>query len=192
MNYQVASFWFYSGRAILMVMIALGLALFGATAAIFYGLLIGLVFPIAVSIRLHQLAEKGLAVIPKQASHWTVYVQGIPVQETRNYLTNPCFALQSHLRTFFLRAFVIKVMMQIALVLLLIRQLWLMPSLWVAIAGGLVGLWLVYRCANSIAALNAVIKPGWQTEQITTQNETLWYRAGFGQQTTALERLLSF
>lgn len=60
MNYQVVPFWFYSGKVLLAVLAAIGLGLCGVNAAIFYCLLLGVVWPVAVSIRLHQLTEKGL------------------------------------------------------------------------------------------------------------------------------------
>ncbi|HGM5489286.1 TPA: hypothetical protein ACKP1B_005559 [Serratia fonticola] len=196
MNYQMAPFWFYSGKLVLLVLLAVGLAFTGITALVFYGLLAGLVMPVAVSMRLHQLAEKSLVVIPKERSQWTVYVHGIPVQETRNTLTNPCFAIAEHLRTFFLRAFISKLLLQVGALMLLISQLWSFVDVWIILVVGLlVMLWLLAKCIDTGRSLGAVIKQTWIVDEICSASDSIWYRAGFGkpeQQTTALDKLLGF
>ncbi|HAT5001566.1 MULTISPECIES: hypothetical protein [Serratia] len=195
MNYQVVPFWFYSGKVLLAVLAAIGLGLCGVNAAIFYCLLLGVVWPVAVSIRLHQLTEKGLAMNPRRDSHWMVYVQGIPVQETRQVLTNPCFALEYPMQIFFLRAFAGKTVLQMALLLLLITQLAAATYLWVALAGALFGVWLVYRTVDSVRALRDVARQRWVSEQLVTAHDTVWYRAAFnGRKDTvaALDRLLTW
>ncbi|OKB65379.1 hypothetical protein BHU62_17995 [Serratia marcescens] len=194
MNYQVVPFWFYSGKVMLAVLAAIGLGLCGVNAAIFYCLLLGGGWPVTVSMRLHQLAEKGVAMNPKQASRWMVYVQGIPVQETRQVLTNPCFALESQMRTFFLRAFAGKTVLQTALLLLLIVQLAAAVNLWIAAAGALFGAWLVYKTVDSIRALRAVARQDWVSERRVTAHDTLWHRAAFNGRkgpVAALDRLLA-
>nr|WP_260441521.1 hypothetical protein [Serratia fonticola] len=163
MNYQMAPFWFYSGKWVLLVLMAVGLAFFGITAPVFYGLLVGLVIPVVISMRLHQLVEKNLVVIPKELSHWTVYVQGIPVQETRSSLTNPCFAIPEHLRAFFLRAFILKFSVQAGVLLILFMQLWSIADIrLILIIGLLVAAWLLVSCVETGRALAAVehTKPG--------------------------------
>lgn len=196
MNYQMAPFWFYSGRLVLLVLLAVGLAFFGVTALVFYGLLAGLMIPVVVSMRLHQLAEKSLVVIPKERSQWTIYVHGIPVQETRNTLTNPCFAIADHLRTFFLRAFIIKLLLQVGALMLLISQLWSFADVWIILGIGLlVALWLLAKGIDTGRSLAAVIKQKWVVDEIRSESDSIWYRAGFGmseQQTTALGKLLDF
>lgn len=196
MNYQMAPFWFYSGKLVLLVLLAVGLAFVGVTALIFYGLLAGVVMPVVISMRLHQLVEKCLVVIPKDLSRWTVYVHGIPVQETRNTLTNPCFAIAEHLRTFFLRAFIIKLLLQVGALMLLISQLWPFADVWIILVVGLlVVLWLLAKCIDTGRLLVEVIKQTWVVEQIRSESDSIWYRAGFGmpeQQTNALAKLLEF
>jgi len=194
MNYQVAPFWFYSGKVLLAVLAAIGLGLCGVNAAIFYCLLFGIAWPVAVSMRLHQLVEKGVAMNPRQASQWMVYVQGIPVQETRQVLTNPCFALENQMRAFFLRAFAGKAVLHMALLLLLIAQLAAVSPL-IALAGALFGAWLVYRSVEGARALREVARQSWVSEQRVTAHDTVWYRAGFnGRKGTvaALDRLLAW
>lgn len=194
MNYQVAPFWFYSGKVLLAVLAAIGLGLCGVNAAIFYCLLFGIAWPVAVSMRLHQLAEKGVAMNPGQVSQWMVYVQGIPVQETRQVLTNPCFALEHQMQAFFLRAFAGKSVLQMALLLLLIAQLAAVVNLWIASAGALFGAWLVYKTVDSVRALREVTRQNWVSERRVTAHDTVWYRATFNGRkgvVAALDRLLA-
>ncbi|BEN40035.1 hypothetical protein PTR23_17675 [Serratia nevei] len=195
MNYQVVPFWFYSGKVLLAVVAAIGLGLCGVNAAIFYCLLFGIAWPVAVSMRLHQWVEKGVAMNPRQASQWMVYVQGIPVQETRQVLTNPCFALENQMRTFFLRAFAGKAVLQMALLLLLITQLAAVANPWMASAGAMFGAWLVYRSVDGTRALREVARQSWVSERLVTAHDTVWYRATFnGRKGTmaALDRLLAW
>ncbi len=42
-----------------------------------------------------------------------VYVNGIPVQERRQTLSNPCFATIQHAKSFFSIAFIIRALIQI-------------------------------------------------------------------------------
>ncbi len=91
MNYQSASLFIYTVRIFFAVCLCGALALVGISAPIFYLLAMGLAYPVIVSIRLHSLSEKGVALLPKEKSEWMVYVHGIPVRETRTSLTNPYF-----------------------------------------------------------------------------------------------------
>ncbi|WP_411751076.1 hypothetical protein [Serratia sp. (in: enterobacteria)] len=195
MNYQMAPFWFYSGKFVLLVLLAVGSAFTGVTAPIFYGLLAGLVMPVVISMRLHQLAEKCLVVIPKDLSQWTVYVHGIPVQETRNTLTNPCFAIRQQLRAFFLRAFAIKLLLQCGALILLISQVWPFRDIWIILGIGLlVALWLLLKCVETCKLLAAVVRQMWLIAEIRSGTDSIWYCAGFGrpeQQIAALEKLLA-
>ncbi|KEY59842.1 hypothetical protein [Serratia sp. DD3] len=173
---------------------AIGLAFFGINAPIFYFLLVGLVIPVGISVRLHQLKEKSLVVIPKELSQWTVYVQGIPVQENRSVLTNPCFAIQTHLQAFFFRAFMVKGLIQGATLLMLIAQLFRTTNPWILPIGLFVAVWLVLKCIDTGKILVAVARQTWSLEEVTSETGTSWYRAGFSKQqqpTTALERLLA-
>ncbi|WP_159567441.1 hypothetical protein [Budvicia diplopodorum] len=195
MNYQIAPFWFYSGKIILMVFTAIGLSFFGITALIFYGLLIGLVFNIAIPMRLHQLVEKGFVVIPEKLSQWTIYVHGIPVQETRSQLTNPHFAVEEHMRTFFLRSFITKIIAQITVLTVLISQVWKAAptNVWILSIALTAGFWIAVKCISTFIALNAIFRQTWQHMEVVTRNDSVWYCAGFGQgskQVTALDKLL--
>ncbi|MFC0226991.1 hypothetical protein [Serratia aquatilis] len=193
MNYQVAPFWFYSGKVFLLVFFAVGLALLGITALIFYGLLFGVFFPVIISMRLHRLKEKSLVAIPKEMSQWTVYVQGIPVQETRSSLTNPCFAIQEHLRTFFMRAFISKFIIQAIALLMLVVQMRQIYSVWLLSIGLLAAVWLIIKCVDTAKTLVEVMNQRWLLDEVQGKTGSVWYRAGFsrrGRSMTALETLL--
>ncbi len=106
MNYQNTALLIYAPLYVLFVVIGFGLAFMGLSAPIFYGLCMGLIFPVAISMRLHTLSESGRALLLKETTHWTVYVQGIPVQETRSSLKNPCFSTPQRLQQFFMRTLI--------------------------------------------------------------------------------------
>ncbi len=101
MNYQTTTLWFYSPYHLLLVVAVIAATFLGLTAPILYFLVIGLLFPVLVSMRLHILSENGKATLIKEREEWMVYVQGIPVHETRASLKNPCFSTPERLRQFF-------------------------------------------------------------------------------------------
>ncbi|MTD40635.1 hypothetical protein GIX45_18790 [Erwinia sp. CPCC 100877] len=114
MNYQTTSLFFYSGKIFLGALLCLSLVYWDVTAPVFYLLMTGIVFPVAISLRLHTLAERGVMFHPKVSSEWMVYVHGIPVRETRSVLSNPGSFSPEKLRAFFIRAFGIKCCMQLS------------------------------------------------------------------------------
>lgn len=122
MNYQNTALLIYAPLYVLFVVIGFGLAFMGLSAPIFYGLCMGLIFPVAISMRLHTLSESGQALLLKETTHWTVYVQGIPVQETRSSLKNPCFSTPQRLRQFVMRTLIARLALQVASVALLTQQ----------------------------------------------------------------------
>ncbi|WP_312691375.1 hypothetical protein [Kosakonia sp.] len=122
MNYQTTALLIYAPLYVLFVVACFGLAFIGLSAPIFYGLFMGLVFPVSISMRLHTLSESGQALLMKETTHWTVYVQGIPVQETRSSLKNPCFRTPERLQQFLLRGFIARIFLQVAAVALLVQQ----------------------------------------------------------------------
>ncbi|UXY09635.1 hypothetical protein N7922_17445 [Kosakonia sp. ML.JS2a] len=122
MNYQNTALLIYAPLYVLFVVIGFGLAFMGLSAPIFYGLCMGLIFPVVISMRLHTLSESGQALLLKETTHWTVYVQGIPVQETRSSLKNPCFSTPQRLQQFCMRTLIARLALQVASVALLAQQ----------------------------------------------------------------------
>lgn len=122
MNYQNTALLIYAPLYVLFVVTGFGLAFMGLSAPIFYGLCMGLIFPVVISMRLHTLSESGQALLLKETTHWTVYVQGIPVQETRSSLKNPCFSTPQRLQQFCMRTLLARLVLQVASVALVVQQ----------------------------------------------------------------------
>lgn len=184
MNYQMTPLFFYSFRLILMGAVCLLLAFGGVNAPILYFILLGIVLALWVSLRLHRLADEGPVYLPAQKSEWMVYVQGIPVRETRSALGNPYFQDPLRLQNFFRRFFLIKLLMQMGILLLLLRQLtifgfdngyFMMILLAIAllVTGG-----LLLRIWRTLRMLNAIYQQNWLLEEHQREGIT-YYRAYF-------------
>nr|WP_314265580.1 hypothetical protein [uncultured Moellerella sp.] len=132
-----------------------------------------------VSLRLHRLKEKGLVLPQSNQAEWLVYINGIPVKETRNELTNPCFAFEQDVSIFFLRAISIKLIIQLSALIMLVQQTLLLDYYWLIAIAIMVELFIAYRCYHSIIALKNIIKGIWLIEAITTKSESQWYRGNF-------------
>lgn len=152
---------------------------FGIKAPIFYCVMIGVIWPLLVSLRLHRLKEKGLVLDKSNQAEWLIYINGIPVRETRNELANPCFAIEKDIKTFFLRAISIKLVLQLSAVVMLIQQILLLDDYWLIAVGIIVGLILAYRCYMSIQVLQNIIKKTWLVESVITEAVSQWYRGYF-------------
>lgn len=194
MNYQVTSFYFYSFKAFLWACFCLALIFFGSSAPFLFLLVIGLVFPVLVSIRLHTLTEQGAVLSSSQTHEWMVYVQGIPVQETRRHLSNPFFYSKQRASQFFLKAFLFRAAIQIAIIGLMLFQ-WPSYEEFFSYAGVVLAfLVLLYSLMHTLYNLNAVYKDSWQVESFTAPSESQWFQAFFTwrkRRQGALESLLT-
>lgn len=121
--------------------------------------------------------------IINKISQWTTYVQGIPDQEIRRYLTNPFFAISEQLRVFFLCAFITKFSLQKITLLMLIFQLLAITDNW-PLKGGciLAAVWLLVKCINTGVFLATVINQIWSLYKIYNESNSAWYRAEFRDQ----------
>ncbi|AHK19932.1 hypothetical protein [Yersinia similis] len=122
MNYQSTSLLIYSASFTVIAAISLFVAFFGLNAPLFYYLVVGLVFSVWISLHLHRMAEKGVVYLIAEKTQWMVYVRGIPVQETRTPLKNPCFLSVTYMTTFFRRFLIIKLLMQATAIYLALQQ----------------------------------------------------------------------
>lgn len=122
MNYQSTSLWLYSVSFTLIAAVSLFVAFFGLSAPIFYYLIVGLVFSVWISLHLHRMAEKGVVYLITEKKQWMVYVRGIPVQETRTPLKNPCFLSVTQMTAFFRRFLIIKLLLQAITLYLALQQ----------------------------------------------------------------------
>lgn len=182
MNYQVANFWFYKPAVFLTVIIAFGLIFTGLSAPLFYLMAVGLIFPVVVSMRLHVLKEKGRALLLSEGEAWTVYINGIPVQKRRSALKNPAFASVARLRTFYLRTFSLKLVIQGAALVMILWQVWQIENpLILALATLLVAadLWLMSGTVNK---LRAVMAERWEIASQQNADGSAWHMAFFSRQ----------
>ncbi|CNL80413.1 hypothetical protein [Yersinia aleksiciae] len=173
MNYQSSNMLVYSARFAIIAAICLLVSFFGLNVAIFYVLILGLVYGLWVSLSLHRLAEKGFVYLIAEKTQWTVYVQGIPVRETRSSLKNPCFISVARLVSFFSRFLIIKVLIQAALVYLALQQtfhlsLTLNPYLLMALRaiGVVIICILIYKVWLSMKTLLALRRSEWLFEEV--------------------------
>lgn len=192
MNYQTTALWIYAPLYLLLFLLVIGLAFIGLSAPVFYGLAIGLVFPVIISMRLHTLSENGQAQLVKEISDWTVYVQGIPVQEKRASLKNPCFFTSGRIQQFYLRGFIARLGLQVAALCLLAQQMRANPlSGYLALAGAAALIFLLAPLCRTVLTLRKVHRAEWTLQKVAENGS---YQAFFIDNKgahTALSRLLS-
>jgi len=192
MNYQTTALWFYSPYHLLLVFAVIAATFLSLTAPILYFLVIGLLFPVLVSMRLHILSENGKATLMKEREEWMVYVQGIPVHEKRASLKNPCFPTPERLRQFFMRGFIARAVIQLAAIAMLIDQARANPlvSYEGLAAGTMLVLLLIplYRTARAIPDVHA---GKWALQEIDAATGYQAYFVDNKQVKTALDRMLA-
>lgn len=195
MNYQTSALWFYKPFYYLASLLCLGLTFFGLSSPLFYLMTVGLVFPVLVSMRLHTLSEAGNAWLIRDRENWLVYVNGIPVNEQRSTLQNPCFATPERLKQFYMRCFSGKFIVQLLAIALLWTQWhgaqWL--SVRTAMASIILGLllWLMKSTLDTLRKINA---HQWEIQATTSVGGQEWYQAFFSdgkQAQSALGKLCS-
>ncbi|MBB1200159.1 hypothetical protein EGM70_07630 [Enterobacteriaceae bacterium 89] len=195
MNYQTSALWFYHPFYFLAFLLCLACTFLGFSSPIFYMLIAGLVLPVIVSMRLHTLSESGNAWLMKERSDWQVYVNGIPVQEQRSTLSNPCFTSPQRLQQFYLRAFICKLVIQLAALIMLLNQG--KEAAWLSIEGlaeGIIFCALVLIIVSTVRTLRMISAQQWQIQAITSTAGSHWYQAFFvgrKQAQSALGRLCS-
>ena len=180
MNYQTTALWFYKPFYFLALLMCLGATFFGLSSPLFYIMMVGLALPVLVSMRVHTLSEAGKAWLVKDRSDWQVYVNGIPVQEQRSTLKNPCFSTPERLKQFYLRAFVCK----------LAIQLFALGMLWTqgrevelislkALVEGIILFALLLIIASTVKTLRAIFTQKWELQSMTSDEGSHWYQAFF-------------
>ncbi|SCB87016.1 hypothetical protein [Kosakonia oryziphila] len=192
MNYQTTAFPLYSPRYILLGVFYLALAFFGLPAPFLYGLLMGLVFPVLVSMRLHTLSQRGQVTLLSEISNWKVYIQGIPLEEQRASLKNPCFHTSERLQQFYWRGFIARLILQLMTLGLLIQQTreieWTIYAGIAAVAAFILLLLSIYHTLATIRDMRA---GAWALQRVEAANG---YQAFFQQKMrvrTALDVLFS-
>jgi hypothetical protein len=172
MNYQSNMLVVYSVKLFLMLSIAVVAAFFSVSAPILYLFSLGVILPVIASLRLHLLKEKKLVDIPSVKSEWMVYTFGLPVQETRNILTNPGFSSIKLAKKFYSQQFFIKLVLQVALFInMLINStdvpLWLIPGI---IVIGFYMLYAIWRSAHALISIKH-----WRLEPLCSPAGEPWH-----------------
>ncbi|MHA8114725.1 hypothetical protein ACX122_16870 [Kosakonia cowanii] len=192
MNYQTTALWFYSPYHLLLVFAVIAATFLGLTAPILYFLVIGLLFPVLVSMRLHILSENGKATLMKEREEWMVYVQGIPVHEKRASLKNPCFPTPERLRQFFMRGFIARALIQFAAIAMLLDQARANPLIsYEGLAAGTMLVLLLIPLYRTARAISDVHAGKWALQEIDAATGYQAYFVDNKQVKTALDRMLA-
>jgi predicted DNA-binding transcriptional regulator len=194
MNYQMTSIYFYSFKAMLWAAFCLTISFFGSPAPFLFLLILGIVFPVVISVRLHTLTEQGAVLNNSQAEEWLVFVNGIPVQETRRPLSNPFFYSTQRATQFFRRAFLMRAVIQ-ALIIGWMLVTWPPYEMFIISAGMILALLIMlYSLIHTLSNLQMLNKNHWEIASLKAPGESEWFQAFFTwrkRRQGALESLLS-
>lgn len=180
MNYQTSALWFYKPLYYLITLLSLGFTFFGLSSPLFYIMMAGLILPIVVSMHLHNLSEAGRAWLIKDRSNWIVYVNGIPVEEQRSSLNNPCFASVARLKQFYLRTFIGKLALQLIAVWMLFTQSNIADLVsYKGLAEGTIFCLLLLIIVSTLKTLRVIQAQRWEIHPTTSSNGSQWYQAFF-------------
>ncbi|WP_202303624.1 hypothetical protein [Dryocola clanedunensis] len=194
MNYQSSALLIYSTKLLLILIFCVFIAFAGVTAPVGYLLAMGLIMPISISMRLHGLNEKGLVALPTKFSQWTMYVHGIPVEEKRSVLTNPCFVTKAHARTFFIRAYTCRLIVQIVFLIFLAGQIWEPLFSWMLLLAVIPAIWILVSAGITLLRLRDIYRNNWNIEHLVSPSQNEYFRAEFTsgmKKVSALEGVLS-
>jgi len=173
MNYQILPLFVTKITTLLFLFIALLLSFFGVSALLCYFILIGIAFPVVISMRLHRLQASGVALTLAEDSQWIIYIYGFPAQEQRSVLKNTCFSSHARLRQFFILGFSGRLCLQIACIAILIQE-YINGGNVIATLFALT--FLVTLAGKGVHSVYRVIGNHWQCESLTTSTGTIWYQ----------------
>ncbi|MEY0661558.1 hypothetical protein AB7281_02770 [Providencia rettgeri] len=181
MNYQVAPFWIYSGKLACFIVISVFFAFFSVSGFMLYLFTVGIVWAVVVSFKIHGMKEKGIILKNSDVSDWMVYVNGIPVQERRQTLSNPCFATIQHAKSFFSIAFIIRALIQIIFCVYLFWQIEKLDNIFVLLFGLIATSYIVYSLWQSIQSVIILQQNKIISEELIVPSGSRWYRVFFKQ-----------
>ncbi|MEY0694790.1 hypothetical protein AB7378_13625 [Providencia rettgeri] len=181
MNYQVAPFWIYSGKLACFIVISVFFAFFSVSGFMLYLFTVGIVWAVVVSFKIHEMKEKGIILKNSDVSDWMVYVNGIPVQERRQTLSNPCFATIQHAKSFFSIAFIIRALIQIIFCVYLFWQIEKLDNIFVLLFGLIATSYIVYSLWQSIQSVIILQQNKIISEELIAPSGSRWYRVFFKQ-----------
>ncbi|EMF4708310.1 hypothetical protein [Providencia stuartii] len=195
MNYQVAPFWLYSSKLTLLIIIALVISFYNVTGFILYLIFLGLIWAVLLSIKIHGLKEKGLILRNSETSTWMVYIRGIPVQEQRQHLKNPYFAIKNQGVNFIFKALSIKLFIQIFFIGLIFKQTLVVDNIYIQLVSVLASFAILWSLLQTIWALCAIKTEKMVINEFTSPSKSQWYEISFRTKKntvkTALECILA-
>ncbi|MGG4676035.1 hypothetical protein [Providencia huashanensis] len=127
----------------------------------------------------NAMKEKGVILKNSDTSDWMVYIQGIPVEEKRQTLANPCFATLQHAQSFFSNAFMIRVLIQVIFCSYILWQIWGLDNINVQILTLIGVVYLGYTLWVSIQRYITLKQGNLIIEELTAPSGSLWYRVYF-------------
>lgn len=142
---------------------------------------IGVVWAVVVSFKIHGMKEKGIVLKNSDTSDWMVYVNGIPVQERRQTLSNPCFATIQHAKSFFSIAFIIRALIQIIFCIYLLWQIEKLDNIYVLLLSLIATFYIIYSLWKSIQSVITLQQNKIISEEIIAPSGSHWYRVFFEQ-----------
>ncbi|WP_353242292.1 hypothetical protein [Providencia sp.] len=179
MNYQVAPFWINSGKLACLIVISLFLGFFSVSGFIVYLLAIGVVWAVVVSFKIHAMKEKGLILKNSDISDWMVYIQGIPVEEKRQSLANPCFAILQQGHSFFGNALILRALIQAILFVYILQQIYFVNAIYVQVFALIFEAYILYSLWNTLQNYIAIKQNKIITEELVAPSGSHWYRLSF-------------
>lgn len=179
MNYQVAPFWINSGKLACLIVISLFLGFFSVSGFIAYLLAIGVAWAVVVSFKIHAMKEKGLILKNSDVSDWMVYIQGIPVEEKRQSLANPCFAILQQGQSFFSKALILRALIQAVFCVYILQQIYFVNNIYVQIFSLMFAAYILYSLWNTLQNYIAIKQNKIITEELVAPSGSHWYRLSF-------------
>lgn len=176
MNYQVFPL-FTRTTTLIVFLLSFIFCFFGISALLTYYVLVGLFFPVGISMRLHRLNEMGSALTLTEDTRWITYIHGFPAQEQREVVKNPCFWSKERTRQFFIRCFAGKIILQgVCIAILACEFLSFNGEGITAILALLALLYLLYMSGKSAYMINLLATNQWQCESLTAPSGSIWYQ----------------
>ncbi|HFZ1709421.1 TPA: hypothetical protein ACIJWR_002400 [Citrobacter sedlakii] len=194
MNYQIFPFIFTRTAMLFLFVFAVVLTFFNLSALLTYLILVGLFFPIGISMRLHQLNETGVALTLTEKTHNITYIHGLPAHEQRVVIKNPCFWSKKRIQQFYIFSFLGKLILQGFCIAILARE-YLLTGANAAtdIVALLILVYMLSMSGRSAYMLYRIATHRWRCEPLTTSSGSVWYQ-GFlfegNNRVTLFERLL--
>ncbi|MGV6983912.1 hypothetical protein [Providencia hangzhouensis] len=109
-------------------------------------------------------------------------MNGIPVQERRQTLSNPCFATIQHAKSFFSITFIIRALIQIIFCIYLLWQIEKLDNTYVLLLSLIATFYIIYSLWKSIQSVIILQQNKIISEELIAPSGSHWYRVFFEQE----------